>query len=56
MSKNTLIGVGVGFINTCRVTGYLSNYARINGAKQEEIRQRTINGACKEAVTVSKVA
>lgn len=43
MSKDTLIGVGVNFVTTCRVTGYLSNYSRINGAKQEEIRDRTVN-------------
>lgn len=43
MTKDTLIGVGVGFTRTCRVTGYLSNYSRINDAKQQEIKQRTHN-------------
>lgn len=43
MTKDTLIGEGVGFTRTCRVTGYLSNYSRINDAKQQEIKQRTHN-------------
>ncbi len=55
MSKDTLIGVGVPFITTCRVTGYLSNYARINNAKQQEIRQRTVNTLREEKVTSKAV-
>ena len=56
MSKDTLIGVGVPFITTCRVTGYLSNYARINNAKQQEIRQRTVNTSREENVTPRAIA
>ena len=55
MSKDTLIGVGVPFITTCRVTGYLSNYARINNAKQQEIRQRTVNTLREEKVASKAV-
>ena len=41
MSK--MIGSGVGFIHTCRVTGYCASYTRINDAKQDEIKDRTKN-------------
>jgi hypothetical protein len=56
MTKNTLIGEGVMFQSICRVTGYLSDYSRINDAKQEEIRQRTDNSMKHAEYTGTKAA
>lgn len=56
MTKNTIIGEGVKFQSICRVTGYLSDYSRINDAKQEEIRQRTDNSTACEVHLESKAA
>lgn len=43
MKADTLIGAGVGFERTLRVTGYLSNDARINKGKRCEIVNRVMH-------------
>lgn len=51
MTKDTLIGEGVGFSHICRITGYLAKIERFNGAKQAEVRDRVkhdINCVCEE--------
>lgn len=40
MTKSTIIGNGVGFERTCRVTGYLTKFCRMNSAKQSEVKDR----------------
>lgn len=40
MTKNTLIGVNVGFERTVRVTGYLTRTERMNHGKQCEVHDR----------------
>lgn len=57
MTKTTKIGTGVGFIRYNRITGYISQYTRINDAKQAEIHDRTINRSqCEECNLVKHSA
>lgn len=46
--NNSLVGVGVGFTRTVRITGYCSNITRVNDAKQDEIKDRTTHSLCAE--------
>ena len=40
MTKDTLIGEGVGFTHICRITGYLAKIERFNSAKRAEVHDR----------------
>lgn len=44
MTKQTLIGEGVEFVRTRRITGYLANVDRFNNAKRSELNQRVKHG------------
>lgn len=44
MADDKLIGQGVGFDRTRRITGYLSTVERFNNAKQAELKDRVLHG------------
>ena len=47
MTHDTLIGTGVGFERTVRVTGYLTRTERMNHGKQCEVHDR-VKHCCKK--------
>lgn len=57
MTKDTLIGEGVGFTHICRITGYLAKIERFNSAKRAEVRDRVKHDidSCSETVTIREV-
>jgi hypothetical protein len=57
MTKDTLIGEGVGFTHICRITGYLAKIERFNSAKRAEVRDRVKHDInhCAETVEVHDV-
>ena len=40
MTKDTLIGEGVGFDHYARITGYIAKVQRFNNAKKDELKDR----------------
>ena len=40
MTKDTLIGEGVGFDHYARITGYISKVSKFNNAKKDELKDR----------------
>jgi hypothetical protein len=58
MTKDTLIGKGVGFNHICRITGYLAKIERFNSAKRAEVHDRVKHDmtSCTEEEKLVKTA
>lgn len=53
MADDKLIGHGVGFDRTRRITGYLvGSLERFNNAKRSEVRDRVLHGAISDRAAI----